>query len=523
MRGSSRTTPMRPPQSGSFLMDTILGGPKNQDEEDDAGDAFNNNNNNNDNNNNSSSKKLNMDFSKYTFQDDKPTALDSPYTVLVSHAQRSAMDHRDKEAYFKSVMTGLKHPIRAPNSKELTSNPAKFLNDIANQYANRQSLVRAVHENDATNSFLKFETIDGPNGQWRPDEHTEPTVSILSNFKDVSEEDVIRSANIIMQCGTPEQKEDLMLFKHKFLASIENKTRATIERRIASFNKISADSALMVWYLINKIMFAEDPETIHHVTSIIRKLTLQDYDGENVDRFAYQLLAAMHYLEQFNAVPPDVPTVIFKAFQKCTVSSFQAHFSTLKSIADPRINDAHALLTEGKKLYDAMRLEGTWTASSHKVGSSTFHYEKSQANNNSRHQENKNTSTTSTNGNGQNQPRFPLDSTPPKSGASTTRKRSDGKTENWCTRPGCCLKEGPQARPGLWTTHEDSDESHKSRMDWLDKRKAERKQRAAKNKKNKANNATSDSNGTQGSGSLAVGSHPLLNLPPAVPAPWYFF
>jgi hypothetical protein len=239
---------------------------------------------------------------------------------------------------------------------------------------------------------------------------------------------------------------------------------------------------------------------LHELVSIVRAITPQDFQGEDMGKLVQQMQLADHFFEQNNHRPPDMITIMLKCVEKCTVPKYVGHFDTLKTIKSPILLNLADLFEEITRQYDEMIIDHSYTAHKHKVAFKAEH-QRSNRDRDRRSSSKPPSSDASKDTEGRRSYRQP-DITPPGPNQPHERVNADGKKEIWCTRDRCCIPkvEGKEYhRPGKWTTHEDTDAAHKKNWEFADQKKKEHKERLDKKKQGK---------GDRGIGGVAATPHP---------------
>jgi hypothetical protein len=455
-----------------------------------------------------------MDFSKFKYDDSNTHSITTTYPVLYSHALRKTMDHHNRRKLSEDARAGTTRTLKHVSISEILNSTHSDKHSTAlqlalNQGMTHREMIAHIYMYGMHRIFMMRPIIEYPDGSYKPDKTRRATVSLLGNAKSINIETVLKTADIIQQCGTKEQKEDLEWAKAHLYASMDNKTKSEVEMRVRDHTQTYANTAIVVYHHMVHIIFNENDKAIRQLVTITNNLRPRDFDGENISRYAHNILAALHYLESHSAVPRDAAVFILEALQTCSVERFAIYLRTLEDIESPIIKDPFLLLKKATTLMDTLKLENKWTATNHKPGA-TFQAQKLP------------NSSISQGRPGSTRIFIEADITPPKPGEPNTRTAKDGRTtEHWCTLPKCCIRPDPSNpnayhRPGRWVKHGQNKEDHDAFWESRSKFKKNRQS---------ANTAPADTDPNDESANAADGANNGVGAMAAIEpiVNWYHF
>jgi hypothetical protein len=98
---------------------------------------------------------------------------------------------------------------------------------------------------------------------------------------------------------------------------MDNKTKSKVEMLVSDYTQTYTNTAIVVYHHMVHIIFNENDKAIRQLITITSNLRPRDFAGENISRYAHNILAALHYLQSHSAIPRDAAVFILEALQTC--------------------------------------------------------------------------------------------------------------------------------------------------------------------------------------------------------------
>jgi len=310
--------------------------------------------------------------------------------------------------------------------------------------------------------------IFGPNGA------PEDIIDAKSLFKDwmhVTAEQVILSCNCFsLYTDDKSWNDDLLWSHHTVMNSIEDKVlKQKVLDRLDRYGKINRTGPLTLFLTLKEVAFCND-KTVERLARSLAALDLGNFQNSSTDDHGAVWMQMITFLKSFNKVPVDAKSILFEQYLKCTVPAFRAHFNTLFSTQDVRLNTIESIIEEGQHFERHLKNDGRWTPTKKQTsvfmaGKETSKQEPVKPNEEKQGGGGKKTKKPTHDKAGN-----PIDRHPPKTNESHERINSlTNKTELWCGHEKCCR----------WGNHvsKDHDEWRKmfkaSMKKWQDKKKGD--------------------------------------------------
>ena len=146
-------------------------------------------------------------------------------------------------------------------------------------------------------------------------------IDLFKKYNEVSLKTVVQNARLYKETGQEWHLENLDWSAAKVLNSCEDELRAKIVEDAAPIPSHLRTGPVLFKLMMMRIMFASR-EAVRSIESKLEKLTLKDFDGENVSNMASWIQGATRFLKANNATPYDEIGVVARALSTSSTSGY---------------------------------------------------------------------------------------------------------------------------------------------------------------------------------------------------------
>ena len=167
------------------------------------------------------------------------------------------------------------------------------------------------------------------NGEFHPAPGARP-IDLFTSAADIKLEVVKQASEWQMRFGQDYHVENLFWTGAKILNSCSPRLREKLEDSVNEFRLVHRTGPVYLVMLYHLVL-SSTPVSMRAVTRRLEKLTLGDFDGENVKNSISLIRGAIGLLDNNNALPPDIVDIIFRIMKTSSTTEFNTHVNLMRS------------------------------------------------------------------------------------------------------------------------------------------------------------------------------------------------
>jgi len=253
----------------------------------------------------------------------KRSAEDAKRLVITcskhERAQLKIDNRRAYDALIERAKAPLKNDLRfsimvpKQGSEEL-----KTLYDVSYYI---EVLRQECEEVDIADAFMIARPLKLVDGEVAVASSKSEKLDLLTNFNDLSFEEVSLHCQLVQERLPDPYAEDLRLTLKKVLNSCDTDLAKKIQERFPHLEEHQKVGPCVFKIMMDLVM-ASNQEGIHAILTFVRTHKLSDVPGENVLELSSMFRGAITYLKCNKALPPDIMQVIYNALRACSTPAF---------------------------------------------------------------------------------------------------------------------------------------------------------------------------------------------------------
>jgi len=239
--------------------------------------------------------------------------------------------------------------------------------DIGSVYSTgiRTSELKASVELYDMSDVFEIYTFDA---HGMPDELVSPR-NLFDAFVDISLEQVKANVRFFNECGESYHVQNNAWSAAKIANSVSDTLKDLLLDKTSAMPPCDRGGPTSFKLIMDLITTTSEP-ALRKLIGQLGKLTLQDFDGENVTTACGWIRGVINILKAGRMLPHDHMTIVCKVLKTASHAEFVTQITTFQTLMSMNISmiakDLDALLTKAENDYITYKQEGHWAGETHK-------------------------------------------------------------------------------------------------------------------------------------------------------------
>jgi len=251
--------------------------------------------------------------------------------------------------------------VRGLNKKfELLPSDARGGVDIGEVYSigiRTQELEASLVQFDCHDVFNIYKMTAGV-----PDPNVEAK-NLFTHYVDISLADVRANTKFFNQRGEEYHLQNIQWSAVKILNSVSDNLKDQLSDKINSLPDVSEKGGPTSFKLLMDLITTTSEPALRTLITKFEKLTLQDFDGEDVTMACGWIRGVINVLRPGKMLPQDYMAIVFKILKTASSADFVASMTTTQALLSHGIlpaNDLQKVLATAEKEYLEYKLANKW-------------------------------------------------------------------------------------------------------------------------------------------------------------------
>jgi hypothetical protein len=151
---------------------------------------------------------------------------------------------------------------------------------------------------------------------------------LFSHGSEVDLEIIKHASEYMSGCGQKWMLQNLLWSGTKPLNSCDDKLRQKIEEKTLGWSIEHSMGPVYFKIMLDNILVSS-PKSMRGLTTILQDTMLTDFDGENVTEYVSFIRGAIEQLQNNNALPIDVLSIVANALKHCETDDFISYVNMM--------------------------------------------------------------------------------------------------------------------------------------------------------------------------------------------------